>query len=153
MASTQRPKSVVGVLVVLAQPEIVDDEVQPHRGAEQEHKRRAISIPTALKQVADQGVVGSERGDVEPEDARASRIFAAPRTPMPTGRDRSPLQPIEDGQADSGSHGGSWRPGDSRTRCGWSRSAHVGQRFLATVQIAKGLFQYAGALSEPSFQA
>ncbi len=51
------------------------------------------------QQVADEEIVGGERGDVDPENARAGGVPLAQRALLPARLVGEPVQAVEDGEA------------------------------------------------------
>jgi hypothetical protein len=72
------PDPPVGVLMILAQPVVVDQEVQGHREGKKQQAAPTLLLPME-QQIADQGVVEGERPDVQVEDASPRRRLALVR--------------------------------------------------------------------------
>src|SRR3712207_2050880 len=98
-SSAQDPitDAVVGALVILAQPKVVDHEVHAH-GESEEHQAPKAGLFAVEDQVADERVVEGERGGVQPGYLGPGGVFPANATLALSRGLGCPLEAVEGSQ-------------------------------------------------------
>src|SRR3712207_4939596 len=100
-SSAQDPTtgSVVGALVILTQPKVVDHEVHAH-GESEEHQAPKARLFAVEDQVADERVVEGERGGVHPEYLGPGCVISAHATLSLARGLGCPLEAVEGSKPD-----------------------------------------------------